>query len=68
MINLCQYILIYRHKFIIDILFIDDHYDMKTAISSLIPYRFVTDTRGGSRIFRTLVKNFVAEHWGRGYF
>jgi hypothetical protein len=24
--------------------------------------------RGGSRIFRMLVKNFVAEHWGRGYF
>jgi hypothetical protein len=24
--------------------------------------------RGGSRIFRTLVKNFVAEHWRRGYF
>ena len=22
--------------------------------------------RGGSRIFRTLVKHFVAEHWWRG--
>ena len=31
-------------------------------------YSCVTRIRGGSRIFRTLVKNFVAENWGRGYF